>query len=167
MVTVSVAARDAATSWPRWTTGALPRRPGLNQVLVRPCSGHEVAHIRWPKGWVARLLQRAEGDFVQIAPAHLHRPCRELRGVGGVVPLTPTGAYLLQYLARRWGRVVTVPELVEQVWGFPTGGHRVCPHVQPTHRAEAGPHRRSTRAHPQLSRLPARVTFPDPRYTRK
>ncbi len=104
-----------ATLDERWTAGALPRRPGLDEVLVRPCAGHEVAQA------VARLLQRAEGDFVQIGPAHLHRPSRELRGVGGVVALTATEAHLLEYLARRRGRVVPVTELLEQVWGFPAG----------------------------------------------
>ncbi len=104
-----------ATLEERWTPGAVPRRPGLDEVLVRPCAAHQVAHS------LSRLLQKAEGDFLQMGGAHLHRPSRELRGAHGAVTLTATEAQLLEYLARRRGRAVPLAELLEQVWGFPPG----------------------------------------------
>jgi|FaiFalDrversion2_1042247.scaffolds.fasta_scaffold00261_2 DNA-binding response OmpR family regulator len=111
----TVPALFLATLEERWSPGAVPRRPGRDEVLVRPCAGHQVAQA------LARLLQKAEGDFLQVGAAHLHRPSRELRGAGGAVMLTATEAQLLEYLARRRGRVVPVGELLEQVWGFPAG----------------------------------------------
>ncbi len=104
-----------ATLEERWSPGAVPRRQGLDGVMVRPCTGQQVAQE------VARLLQKSEGEFVLMGAAYLHRPSRELRGSSGSVPLTATEAALLEYLARRRGRIVPVDELLAKVWGFPQG----------------------------------------------
>ncbi|HXG42300.1 MAG TPA: response regulator transcription factor [Dehalococcoidia bacterium] len=104
-----------ATLEERWSPGAVPRRQGVDGVMVRPCTGHQVVQE------LSRLLQRSEGDLLPIGTAYLHRPSRELRGSSGSVMLTATEAALLEYLARRRGQVVPVDELLAKVWGFPQG----------------------------------------------
>ncbi len=59
----------------RWLPEALPLRPHLDGVVVRPCSGEEVVRA------LAQLLSLgADADVLPLGPAYLHRPSREVRG---------------------------------------------------------------------------------------
>jgi DNA-binding response OmpR family regulator len=100
----------------RWLPGALPVRPGLDAVVVRPCPSEEVVRA------LAPLLEaRARSDLLPLGSAYFHRPSREVRGPGGVATLTPVEASLVEHLARRRGMTVGARELLREVWGFPEG----------------------------------------------
>jgi two-component system OmpR family response regulator len=76
---------------------------------------------------VKAVLRRATAqplvdDVSRLGPVTVARGAREVHVDGRKVALTQREFDLLEYLARRAGRVVTRDELLESVWGFVSPG---------------------------------------------
>lgn len=99
----------------QWLPGSLPMRPGLDEVVIKPCSGADVRQA------VERALtasNRSRPNVALIGDLQLDRMSHELRGSEGQVQLTPTEFRLLEYLAQRQGAIASTEDLLEKVWEF-------------------------------------------------
>ncbi len=98
----------------RWLPGTLTFHPRSNEVLVRPCPGPEVARH------LSQLLQeRGKEELLTVGPASFYPASQQLKGPYGSIGLTGTEAAILEHLARHRGRIVSIRELLQQVWGYP------------------------------------------------
>ena len=94
---------------------------GADDYVTKPFSPREVM------ARVKAVLRRATAqplvdDVSRLGPVTVARGAREVHVDGREVALTQREFDLLEYLARRAGRVVTRDELLESVWGFVSPG---------------------------------------------
>src|ERR1700733_12373996 len=94
---------------------------GAHDYVTKPFSPREVM------ARVKAVLRRTAApppadDISRLGPVTLARSAREVHVDGREVALTQREFDLLEYLARRAGRVVTRDELLESVWGFVSPG---------------------------------------------
>lgn len=107
-----------ASAGAQWLPGSLPLQPGLDEVVVKPCSATDVRQA------VERALaasHRSRPSVVLIGDLQLDRTTHELKGNGVQVQLTPTEFRLMEYLAQRQGAIASSEELLEKVWEFYPG----------------------------------------------
>jgi two-component system, OmpR family, response regulator len=94
---------------------------GADDYVTKPFSPREV--MARVKAVLRRAATPAHPDEMVIAgPLTVDRAAREVHVDGRKVPLTQREFDLLDYLARRAGRVVRRDELLESVWGFALPG---------------------------------------------
>ncbi|MFD7367367.1 response regulator transcription factor [Nocardiopsis alba] len=98
-------------------------RAGADDYVTKPFSLEEV--VLRLRAILRRSGMAEETEVLGYADLELDEEAHEVRRAGVPVPLSPTEYALLRYLMLNAGRVVSKPQILDQVWGGQSEDTRV------------------------------------------